>query len=201
VHPLRPQKFMNKILIATKNPGKAKEFKHLLGMSYEVLTLLDIHFPHEIVEDGVTFEENAKIKAMTIAKNFDGLVLADDSGLEVTALGGAPGVYSARYAGEPRDDLKNNQKLMEAMKAHEDRRARFRCTLVLAEGEQVLGVFEGECCGKILHEPVGDHGFGYDSLFWADGADHPFGKLSLDEKNKYSHRAKAMIKLREYLIG
>ncbi len=188
-------------MIATKNPGKAREFKHLLGESYTVLTLLDIHFPHEIVEDGETFEENAKIKALAIARNFEGLVLADDSGLEVKALKGAPGVYSARYAGEPRDDLKNNQKLMLAMKGQEERAARFRCTLVLAAGEVVLGVFEGDCSGRILHEPVGDHGFGYDCLFWADGATEPFGRLSLDEKNKFSHRAKAMAQLREYLIG
>lgn len=191
---------MQKILIATKNPGKAREFKHLLGGSYEVLTLLDIHFPHEIVEDGLTFEENAKIKALAIAKNFDGLVLADDSGLEVMALQGAPGVYSARYAGEPRDDLKNNQKLLIEMKEQQERSARFRCTLVLASGEEVLGVFEGDCCGTILNEPVGDHGFGYDCLFWAEGATEPFGKLSLDEKNKFSHRAKAMAKLSEYLM-
>lgn len=191
---------MKKILIATKNPGKAKEFKHLLKARYEVLTLLDIHFPHEIVEDGKTFEENARIKALAIACNFDGLVLADDSGLEVKALGGAPGVYSARYAGEPRDDLKNNQKLMTAMQGIEDRRARFRCTLVLAEGDQILGIFEGECPGKILHEAVGEHGFGYDSLFWAEGAEQPFGLMTLDDKNRFSHRAKAMKKLSEYLL-
>jgi XTP/dITP diphosphohydrolase len=162
--------------------------------------LLDIHFPNEIVEDGETFEANAKIKALAIAKNFDGLVLADDSGLEVKALHGAPGVYSARYAGEPRDDLKNNQKLLMEMKEQQERSARFRCTLVLASGEEILGIFEGDCCGRILHEPVGDHGFGYDSLFWAEGAEAPFGKLSLDEKNKFSHRAKAMAQLCDYLM-
>ena len=155
-----------------------------------------------MVEDGATFFENARLKALTISRQIAGLILADDSGLEVDSLGGAPGIYSARYAGENATDEANRQKLLvelSLLRLGSSRAARFRCSLVLARAGQVLATFEGAVKGQILPEERGRDGFGYDPLFQPDGFEQSFAELSSEEKNAISHRAKAAAKLRTFL--
>ena len=146
----------------------------------------------EIEETGTTFQANARLKALGVSEVVDGLVLADDSGLEVDALGGAPGVRSARYAGEGGGDQANNAKLMREMQGKDDRRARFRCAMVLARDGKVLGEFDGAVEGRIIGEPRGAQGFGYDPFFVPDGFDQTFAELGAEVKNGLSHRARAL---------
>jgi XTP/dITP diphosphohydrolase len=190
---------MNELLIATANPGKAREFQEMLGTDWTVRTLRDLPGMPDIVEDGATFEENARIKALALP--FDGLVLADDSGLEVDALDGAPGVCSARYAGEPKDDRRNLEKLLQVMEpVPDDRRgAQFRCVLVLARGGRVVHVTEGICRGRIARVATGDGGFGYDPVFIPDGRSESFGVLSSEVKHALSHRGAALRRMVDYL--
>jgi XTP/dITP diphosphohydrolase len=190
---------MNELLIATANPGKAREFQEMLGNDWTVRTLRDLPGVPDIVEDGATFEENARIKALALP--FDGLVLADDSGLEVDALDGAPGVCSARYAGEPKDDRRNLEKLLQVMEpVPDDRRgAQFRCVLVLARGGRVVHVTEGICRGRIARVATGDGGFGYDPVFIPDGRSESFGVLSSEVKHALSHRGAALRRMVDYL--
>jgi XTP/dITP diphosphohydrolase len=190
---------MNELLIATANPGKAREFQEMLGNDWTVRTLRDLPGVPDIVEDGATFEENARIKALALP--FDGLVLADDSGLEVDALDGAPGVRSARYAGEPKDDRRNLEKLLQVMEpVPDDRRgAQFRCVLVLARGGRVVHVTEGICRGRIARVATGDGGFGYDPVFIPDGRSESFGVLSSEVKHALSHRGAALRRMVDYL--
>jgi len=190
-----------KLLIATTNPGKFAEVKAFLGsLPFEILSLTDLGAWPEVVEDGASFEENALKKAKTLAR-FSGLVtLADDSGLEVDALDGAPGIYSARYAGEEGDDLKNNEKLLAAMKdVPEDKRgARFVCALALcvpgANGLRKWGCRES-CSGRIAFALKGDNGFGYDPLFFYPPFGKTFGEIDRETKASVSHRGKALRKL------
>jgi XTP/dITP diphosphohydrolase len=190
---------MNELLISTANPGKAREFQEMLGNDWTVRTLRDLPGMPDIVEDGATFEENARIKALALP--FDGLVLADDSGLEVDALDGAPGVRSARYAGEPKDDRRNLEKLLQVMEpVPDDRRgAQFRCVLVLARGGRVVHVTEGICRGRIARVATGDGGFGYDPVFIPDGRSESFGVLSSEVKHALSHRGAALRRMVDYL--
>ncbi len=156
-----------------------------------------------MIEDGATFEENARLKAVSVSRQVPGLVLADDSGLEVDSLGGAPGVYSARYAGERATDAENRRKLLEAM-AHlppgAERRARFRCVLVLAQHGRALGTFEGVAEGEMIATERGAAGFGYDPIFRPDGFDKTFAELSAAEKNALSHRGAAAEQVRRFLL-
>lgn len=194
---------MNKtIIIATQNEGKAKEFKNLFNeYGYQVKTLLDYPDIDDVPETGKTFAENAFQKADAISKQLNTIVLADDSGLEVEALDGKPGIYSARFAGEHGNDVKNNRKLVEELKdiPKDERKANFHCTLVMAGPERDPLYVEGEVFGQILDEGRGEHGFGYDPLFYMPELGKTMAELTSEEKNKVSHRARAIEKLKKHL--
>lgn len=189
------------LLIATTNGGKLAEIEAALKeLPVRILSLKDFPDAPEVVEDGATFEENALKKARAIAA-FSGLpTLADDSGLEVDALGGAPGIYSARYSGEGADDAQNNRKLLDQLAglAEERRGARFVCALALY-GPQGEWLFRAECPGRIAFEPRGANGFGYDPLFLYAPLDRTFGELDRETKSRVSHRGLALQKLKSAL--
>ncbi len=194
---------MIELLFATRNAHKTKEIQEILGPQFQVNDLAEHpEIPH-IAEIGRTFEDNAILKAVAVWKLVPGFVVADDSGLEVDALGGAPGIYSARYAGAAASDGEKIEKLLEELErvgAPKDaRRARFRCVLALARKGEVLGVFEGVVEGQIADQPRGSGGFGYDPIFVANGFKRTFGELEPAEKNQLSHRARALEKLRVFL--
>lgn len=190
---------MKKIVLASGNKNKIKELRAMLntelGEDVEVLSMRDIGFDGEIVEDGETFEENAMIKAKAIAK-LGYIGVGDDSGLSVNALGGAPGVYSARYAGEHGNDNLNNEKLLREISLKDDRSAEFACVLACAfPGDDAKNfTVRGECHGIILDAPRGTDGFGYDPLFLYEDYGKTFAELTPDEKNSVSHRGDAMRK-------
>ena len=180
------------LLVATRNAHKTEEIAAVFRDRLEVKDLSAVPGVPEVEETGTTFLENARLKAVAVSEAVGGLVLADDSGLEVDALGGAPGVISARYAGGTGGDAANNAKLMREMEGLEDRRARFRCVMVLATGGRILGEFDGAVEGRIIGEPRGAQGFGYDPLFVPDGFDQTFAELGLEVKNGLSHRSRAL---------
>lgn len=190
---------MNKLVIASGNPGKLREFQHLLQpLGIEVLTQAQLGIT-EAEEPHVTFVENALAKARHVSRLSGLPALADDSGICVSALGGAPGVYSARYAGEPKSDQRNNEKLLREMQGVADRRAHYYCVLVLlrhADDPQPL-IAEGEWHGEIGHEEKGGGGFGYDPLFWLPDLGKTGAELAHEQKHAISHRGKAMAVLRE----
>lgn len=188
------------LILATHNPHKASEIKVILEpLGFNVRTLNDVGFIEEIEETGETLEENAKIKALSIANQVEEYVLADDSGLEVAALNGAPGVYSARFAGEPTDSNKNIDLLLDKLHQTENRNARFRTVLILAKGNQVVGQFEGIINGEITAFKSGKDGFGYDPVFKPIGYDLTFAEMSASEKNKISHRARALENFKQWM--
>ena len=190
---------MTKILIATKNVGKAREYRKLFEpKGIEVITLKDLNEQVEIIENGKTFSENALIKAQTLTDKLNIPVLADDSGLVVDALNGAPGIYSARYAGD-HDDEANNKKLLEALKKvpDEKRTAHFHCSIVATAPDKTPLEANGDVYGLIAHEKHGEDGFGYDPLFYYPEFGKTFGEIGMEEKNKVSHRAKATENLLE----
>lgn len=187
-----------KIILATQNQGKLRELQELLAdKGIEVLSLQDIADWEDVEESGVTFADNAALKARAAVKKTGLIALADDSGLEVDALKGAPGVYSARFAGEPKDDERNNDKLLQQLESISDdkRTARFRCALMLVtpEGEEFLT--EGTVEGQILRQRRGQDGFGYDPLFYVPEYARTMAELTLTEKNSLSHRAQAFRKV------
>lgn len=187
-----------KIILATQNQGKVRELRGLLAdEEIEVLSLLDIPDWEDVEENGVTFAENAALKAGEAVRRTGLISLADDSGLEVDALDGAPGVYSARYAGEPKDDERNTDKLLHLLETipENKRTARFRCALVMATpfGEDYLT--EGVVEGRILTKRRGSDGFGYDPVFYLPEFAQTMAELTLAEKNKLSHRAQAFRKV------
>ena len=192
-----------RLLIATRNAHKTAEFREMLGDRFEIEDLLTHPEIGEIDETGATFRENAELKALAAAHAFDGLVLADDSGLEVDALDGAPGVRSARYAGENATDAMNRDKLLAELSTAgargRQRSARFRCVLVLAERGRVLATFDGTVEGTIINQPKGANGFGYDPLFVPEGWCETFAELTPEVKHRESHRARALSKLCTYL--
>ena len=193
---------MKEIVIATKNKGKIKDFELLFQpYSITVKSLLDLEEIQEIEETGTTFEENAAIKAETISKLLNKPVIADDSGIEIDALDGAPGVYSARYAGTDKDDEANNQKVLDELKdvAFQDRTARFVCVLAIAEPDKPTIFKRGECEGHIGLKAVGENGFGYDPLFYPLGCNKTMAQLTPEEKNKISHRKKALEQLHDWI--
>lgn len=186
------------IVIATQNEGKAREFKSLFeSKGYSIKTLRDFPKLEDVEETGETFQENALLKAETIAKHLHTTVLADDSGLVVHALHGQPGVYSARYAGEEKSDAKNNAKLLIELADIKgaDRSAHFHCSLALAHPEKESLVIDGKVEGQIVDVPRGDNGFGYDPLFFIPNKNKTMAELDNDEKNRISHRANALKKL------
>jgi XTP/dITP diphosphohydrolase len=183
------------ILIATKNKGKAKEFEALFyPKGYKVLTLLDMDDHLDVEETGKTFEENAKLKAETISSYYNLPVLADDSGLMVDALDGRPGIYSARYAGEEKNDEANLQKVLAEIKdiPDDERTARFYCALAFAIPGEETRLYKGTIEGRITKEPKGSNGFGYDPIFYVPSKEKTMAELSADEKNEISHRAQAI---------
>lgn len=187
-----------KIILATQNQGKVRELRELLiDEEIEVLSLLDIPDWEDVEENGITFADNAALKAREAVRRTGLIALADDSGLEVDALEGAPGVYSARYAGEPKDDERNNDKLLHLLETipQDKRTARFRCALVMATpfGEEYLT--EGAVEGRILTQRRGSDGFGYDPVFYLPELDRTMAELTLTEKNTLSHRAQAFRKV------
>lgn len=193
--------FMKEILLATGNAKKGNELREILGPDWTVRTLKDFPGAPAVIEDGDTFEANALKKALSPATLSAGLILADDSGLEVDALHGAPGIFSARYAGEPSDDAANNRLLLKNLNlVPDDRRgAQFRCVLALVNRAQPLKTFTGICRGCVLRAPRGANGFGYDPLFAPDGHDLTFAELPAETKHRLSHRGQAMRLLLEFL--
>lgn len=193
---------MESVIIATKNKGKAKEFEKLfLPKGLAVKTLLDYPEIEDVEETGSTFEENAILKAETIANNLGVRVIADDSGLEIDALEGRPGVYSARYAGSEKNDENNIDKVLDELQdvPENERTARFCCALAMTEpGKETVTVF-GTCEGRILDERRGTNGFGYDPIFFVETKGKSMAELASDEKNKISHRANAIRKLDDLL--
>lgn len=196
------------IVIATRNPGKAKEFAALFAKEgYQIKTLLDYPDLPDVEETGMTFEENARLKAETIAQLLQQPVLADDSGLVVDALNGMPGIFSARFAGERKSDAANNAKLLHELTnvPDEQRTAHFHCTLVFAAPQKESLVVEADWDGRIARIPQGDNGFGYDPLFIVPGYDKTSAELTSEEKNKISHRGMAVKELertwKEWLEG
>jgi len=193
-----------RLLVATRNAHKTREIQHILGSGFSVRDLRAYPQISEIIETGTSFEENAKLKALGVSTKLPGLVIADDSGLEVDALGGAPGIHSARYAGANATDTEKIDKLLEELARvrakNDSRRARFHCLLALARNGEVLGVFEGTVKGQITQQPRGSHGFGYDPIFVPKGFERTFGELGPAEKNQLSHRARALEKLRTFLV-
>jgi len=191
------------ILIATKNSGKVLELKNLLAdLPVELLNLKDFPSIVEAEETGATFIENAALKAQSYARQTGIFALADDSGLEVAALGGAPGIYSARYAGENVSDETRIEKLLNEISrsGNDDRRARFVCAIAIAdENGEIIFTAEDYCEGEIAFEPRGRNGFGYDPVFIPSGFEQTFGELSEPVKQKISHRARALVKIIRYL--
>ena len=194
---------MIELVVATRNVHKTGEIQHILGPDF---TLRDLQaFPEipNIPENGTSFDENAELKALAASRQLRALVIADDSGLEVDALDGAPGIYSARYAGTNATDTDRINKLLGELarvgaKEHE-RRSRFRCVVALARNGNFLRTFEGIVEGRIADEVRGDSGFGYDPIFIPDGFEQTFGELPPEVKNAISHRAKAIRALADTL--
>jgi XTP/dITP diphosphohydrolase len=191
------------LVVATRNRHKTREIQHILGPEFMVRDLGAHPEVSEIRESGASFEENAKLKALAASRQLPALVIADDSGLAVDALGGAPGIYSARYAGANATDTDKIDKLLrelERVRATDNRpRARFRCVVALARNGDLLGTFEGTVEGRIIDKARGDSGFGYDPLFIPEGFEQTFGELPTEVKNTISHRAKAIRALADRL--
>lgn len=187
------------LLIATGNPGKTEEFKKILGTEeFEFLTLKDIGFHDEIIEDGTTFEANALIKARAVSKHYSGYILADDSGLEVDALDGAPGIYTARYAGVGASDEENYSKLLKALEGNSKRGAQFVCVIAIKTPQGQEATFRGEIKGEIQTSPRGEEGFGYDPIFapmTKEGAPLTYAQMSHEAKKADSHRGRAIERL------
>ena len=192
------------LLIATRNAGKLREIQPLLAsLQLHLHSLAEFPEVAEVEETGQTFAENAILKARTYATQTHLWTLADDSGLEVDALGGAPGVYSARYGGEGLTDADRTGRLLEALKqsGDADRRARFVCVIAITDplGE-IINLSTGKCEGRIAQAPRGEKGFGYDPVFVPDGYEQSFGELSAEIKEKISHRARALAEARSFLF-
>lgn len=185
---------MSFLVVATKNPGKLREIREILGSEVRLLSLTDFPGVGDIAEDGRTFEANAIKKALAVANHTGHVSLADDSGLEVDALDGAPGVYSARFAGEEATDEQNNVKLLQLLEdiPDEQRTAHFRCVIAVCAPDGSVETAEGKAEGRILQCPRGTGGFGYDPLFLVSGLRRTFAELPPAEKNRLSHRGKAL---------
>ena len=188
-----------RLILATRNAHKTAEIRSMIGDRYEVLDVTAFPGLPAIEETGSTFLQNARLKAEGISREIAGLVLSDDSGLEVDALNGAPGVWSSSFGGEEGNHPLNNERLMREMAGMTDRAARFRCTMVLAENGVTLASFEGSVEGSIIAERRGSGGFGYDPLFVPTGHDGTFSELGDDVKNQLSHRARALTKVVAWL--
>lgn len=190
---------MKNLLFASANQHKIEEINAVLGpLGYQVIGLHDLGITDDILETGTTLDENAAIKASFLYQKYGQDCFADDTGLEVAVLQGAPGVYSARYAGEPKSDIKNMEKLLSALQGETNRKAHFRTVFCLIEGGEKR-FFEGTVNGTIATEPRGSSGFGYDPLFLPTGNKLTFAQMTAANKNQISHRARAVAALVAYL--
>lgn len=199
-----------RIVFATNNAHKLSEIRQILGNEIDVLSLADIGCHDDIPETADSLEGNAMQKARYVYDHYHLNCFADDTGLEVDALGGAPGIYSARYAGEGHDSEANMRKLLKNLGENNNRKARFRTVIALIELEEVdnkvgkptedINFFEGIVEGQIIREKRGNEGFGYDPIFQPDGYDETFAQLGMEVKNRISHRARAVKKLADYLL-
>lgn len=192
------------LLIATKNKGKVIEIEDVMkDIPIKTKSLEQFKDISDVVEDGEDFYENAVKKARHYMKATGHWTMADDSGLEVDALGNRPGVYSARYAGEEGNSLKNIEKLLNELKdvPREKRTARFKCVIALCGPEGEIFTFDGACEGRILDAPLGESGFGYDPVFYYEPFEKTFAQIPLEDKNRISHRGMALGKLREFLLS
>lgn len=181
-----------RLVVATRNAHKTSEIREMIGGRFEVLDATAFPGLPEVEETGTTFLENATLKAVAVSRELGGMVLSDDSGLEVDALDGRPGVWSSSFGGEEGNHAKNNQRLMREMDGIPGRTARFRCVMVLACDGEVVADFSGSVEGRILEGPSGDGGFGYDPLFAPEGHDQSFAELGSEVKNGMSHRGRAL---------
>lgn len=189
-----------RLIIATRNAHKTAEISHVVGEAFEVLDVTSFPDLPTIEETGTTFLENARLKALGISQHVEGWVLSDDSGLEVDALDGEPGVYSSSYGGEEGNHVLNNERLMREMEGRTMRAARFRCTMVLAREGKEQAHFSGTVEGRLIDELRGSEGFGYDPLFIPDGHQETFAELGPEVKNGLSHRARALRQAVDYLL-
>jgi XTP/dITP diphosphohydrolase len=187
-----------KLVFASHNQNKVNEIKSLLPETFEILSLTEIGFNDEIDETGLTLDENSKIKAKAVLKKTGYFCFADDTGLEIEALNYEPGVFSARYAGNQKNDSDNIEKVLLNLKGITNRNARFRTVITLLIGKDEYS-FEGKVEGKIIMEKRGEFGFGYDPIFIPEDQSRTFAEMSLEEKNKFSHRARAFQKMIEFL--
>ena len=189
-----------RLLVSTRNAHKVGEIREILGSEFDVLDLSTLSGVGEVEETGITFEENATLKALAVSEHFGGWVIADDSGLEVDRLGGAPGVWSARFSGVGATDASNRALLLKKLAGArgKERSARFRCVIVLARGGQKLAAFSGSVEGVIINQEKGSGGFGYDSLFVPEGHCETFAELGAEVKNILSHRSRALEGLRSW---
>ena len=191
------KKMFSMLVVATRNKNKLREFREILtGTNFEIRSLDDFGPIPEAVEDGATFEENAYKKALHTAKVLGLPAIADDSGLVVEALNDRPGVHSARYAGEDATDDENCDKLLRELAGEDDRRAHFQCVLSIAVPSGPALTYEGRCDGVIIDEKRGNNGFGYDPLFYFPERGKTFAELPAEEKNRISHRGKALAELK-----
>jgi len=188
-----------RLLLATRNAHKTREVREILGAGWMVEDLALLPGSPEVEETGATFEDNARLKALAASPHYGGWVVADDSGLEVDALGGEPGVRSARFAGDSADMEENRALLLQRMQGLADRAARFRCVLALARDGRVVRVFDGVVEGVINAGERGGGGFGYDPLFVPSGGTATFAEMTAQEKHALSHRGRAMMALAEFL--
>ena len=187
------------LLLGTRNQHKTREFTQLLGPNFTLRDLTRTRDLPEIRENGRAFEDNAVIKAIAISKIFPHeMVIADDSGLEVDALNGAPGIFSARYGGKNASDLRNVEKLLRELQGATERSARFCCVIALAKNGELITTLAGEVAGTITKSPRGENGFGYDPIFIPKGFEETFAELPPETKNAISHRAKAAAELVRY---
>jgi XTP/dITP diphosphohydrolase len=190
----------SQLIFATNNGHKLEEVRDMLGGHYRILSLREIHCSEDIPETAETLEGNALLKARFVKAHYGFDCFADDTGLEVTALNNAPGVYSARYAGESKDSGANRRKLLQELEGKADRSARFRTVVALIKDDKEY-LFEGMVAGEIIREERGTAGFGYDSIFIPRGYTETFAELGEEIKNKISHRAEAVNRLKHFLDG
>ncbi len=188
------------LVLATQNKGKIREVKEILS-DFEIVSAMDLGIFDDIEENGTSFEENAYIKAKYIAEKCGKITIADDSGLEVDYLNGEPGIYSARFAGENATDEDRNKKLISLLKdvPFEKRTARYVCSIAIVYPDGEKHIFTETCEGYIIEEPIGGGGFGYDPHFYFEEFKTTLANVSLAQKNKVSHRSKALMKLKEFL--
>ncbi|GAA6818070.1 XTP/dITP diphosphatase [Helicobacter pylori] len=191
---------MKDIVIASNNKGKLNDFK-VIFPDFNIIPISDLVEGFDVEETGTTFEENAKLKSEAGAQAVNKTVIADDSGLEVMALNGEPGVYSARYAGTEKDDAANIEKVLDKLGDDTNREARFVCVISMttAEGETIQ--FRGELTGEITLDKIGEEGFGYDPIFYVSEKNKTLAQMPAEDKNEISHRKKAIAQLRSYLEG